>query len=111
VRRLGRSQIRPTVRRSQPKCFRSTGHAFRIDRLSIVFRHFDQLRARWRSVFALTFKHAWFTIVTQSPGPGSDRSPNRVRPSHDDAIKHTHKCCQVLGEQDIMNEGQGVSCC
>jgi len=68
------------------------------------FKHFDQLCARWRSVSALTFIHTWFTMVTQNPGPGSVISTDRVRPSHDDAIKHTHKGCQVLGEQDIMNE-------
>jgi len=35
------------------------------------FEHFDQLCARWRSTSALTFIHTWFTMVTQSPGPGS----------------------------------------
>ena len=44
------------------------------------FEHFDQLCARWRSVWAPTFIHTWFTMLTQSLGPGSIRSTTKFAP-------------------------------
>jgi len=60
------------------------------------FEHFDQLCARWRSVSALTFIHTWFTMVTQSPGPGSVRSTNRVRQSSPLTWRRNKTYAQVL---------------